>query len=127
MGVSPVCRMVGGWEEAPPNATAGALWLVDGLHPTHPAPPAKLAGTPIADCAMDGAPLRFLARGGEQAKAKARCWLGDGGGREADFSAALLAKCASSFGRNDDPWVLWGEKLATATAKTTASAARRLW
>jgi len=29
-------------------------------------------------------------------------WLGQGLGRAADFSAALLAKYASSFGRNDD-------------------------
>src|SRR6266446_850790 len=36
------------------------------------------------------------------AEATARLWLGRGLGREADFSAALLAKYASSFGRNDD-------------------------
>jgi hypothetical protein len=28
-------------------------------------------------------------------------WLGDGGGGEADFSAALLTNRVSSFGRND--------------------------
>jgi hypothetical protein len=36
------------------------------------------------------------------AEATARLWLGLGLGREADFSAALLAKYASNFGRNDD-------------------------
>jgi hypothetical protein len=41
------------------TAKAEVLLLVDGLHPTHPAPPAKLAGTPIAECAMDGAPERL--------------------------------------------------------------------
>ena len=63
---------------------------------------------------MDGAPVRLLmgevrdewaravlARGGEQAKARARCWLGDGGGGEADFSAAPITKNVIGFGRND--------------------------
>ena len=37
--------------------------------------------------------------------------LGDGMGGEADFSAALLTKCVSSFGRNDDS-VVGGRKPA---------------
>src|SRR6266851_7441240 len=40
-----------------------------------------------------------------QERTKALGWVG-GYGREADFSAALLAKCGSSFGRND--WTLFG-------------------
>src|SRR2546429_666351 len=47
------------WERTD-NSKGRALWLVDDLHPTHPAPPAKLAGTPIAECAMDGAPEQVL-------------------------------------------------------------------
>jgi hypothetical protein len=58
---------------------------------------------PIAKCAMDGAPVdcRLVEENRQQQVQKAR-WLGEGCGGEADFSAPLLAKCASSFGRNDD-------------------------
>src|SRR6266851_3870639 len=41
------------------NARATAQWRVEGLHPTLPAPPAKLAGTPIRKDAKDGAPVLF--------------------------------------------------------------------
>jgi hypothetical protein len=55
---------------------------------------------------MDGT-RAVLAGGGEQATARARCWLGDHGGREADFSAAPLTKNVIGFGRNDGSSFGW--------------------
>jgi hypothetical protein len=45
---------------------------------------------PIANCAMDGAPLSLVAGEEEQATAKACLRLGEDRGREADFSASRL-------------------------------------
>ena len=54
-----------------------------------------------------GYPCVFSAGGEEQAEARARCWLGDGGGREADFSAAPLTENVIGFSRNDSSSFGW--------------------
>ena len=69
------------------NSKGGAL--VNGLHPTHRR-------------VRDGWGTRAVLAGEETGNGKSVwCWRGDGGGREADFSATLLTRGVSCFGRND--------------------------
>src|SRR6266849_3040279 len=92
------------------NARATAQWRVEGLHPTLPAPPAKLAGTPIRKDAKDGAPVLFGCP--KENKDNSRSLRDDN-------------KKGSNKGKGDSrsPLGMTARKAkATATAKATAKA-----